>query len=125
MQLYLYEELLLLALRDDKGTVPGGAWYKQAIGGAILAELLLEQRLALDSDGKHVLVTSPEPLGEELIDRSLAMIVEREKPRTLERWLSKLADQSKLQEQAAKSLCFRGILSEQKSRLLWIFEQRS
>ena len=37
----LYEELLLLALDDDKGTTDLEGMYRTAMGGAILAELIL------------------------------------------------------------------------------------
>ena len=29
---------MLLALRDEKGTIESGAWYQMAVGGAVLAE---------------------------------------------------------------------------------------
>jgi len=123
MELHLYEELLLLALRDDKGNVPSaGAWYKQAIGGAILSELMLEQRLALEPDGKSVKVQSNKSMGDALIDDCLQLVAQREKLATLQHWLSKFASQAKLLARAAESLCAKGILSEQKSRILWIFE---
>ena len=41
--LFLHEEILLLALRDEEGTI-AGAMYQYAIGGALLAELLLQTR---------------------------------------------------------------------------------
>ena len=33
--LRLYEEVMLLALRNDKGTIAGGVMYQQAAGGAL------------------------------------------------------------------------------------------
>ena len=39
--LLLPEQILLLALRDREGTRDNKAWHGYAIGGAILAELLL------------------------------------------------------------------------------------
>ena len=44
-ELRLHEEVLLLALKDDKGT-PYAAQYGLALGGAVLAELLLDLELA-------------------------------------------------------------------------------
>ena len=38
--LLLHEEIMLLALRDEEGTVVSGTMYQYAIGGAILADLL-------------------------------------------------------------------------------------
>src|SRR5215471_17800660 len=47
--LFLYEEILLLALRDGEGTMPLGTMYEYAVGGALLAELSLSGRIRLDS----------------------------------------------------------------------------
>ena len=46
--LYLHEEVTLLALRDCGGTIVTGSMHDYTIGGAILAELLLAQRLAVE-----------------------------------------------------------------------------
>jgi hypothetical protein len=43
--LYLYEEILLLALKDKEGTFFPMVSYHFAIGGAILAELLFKKRI--------------------------------------------------------------------------------
>ena len=52
-ELHLYEEIMLLALRDEDGTVASGAMYSYAVGGAILAELLLKQRLCIEEPRKR------------------------------------------------------------------------
>jgi hypothetical protein len=41
--LFLYEEIMLLALRDEEGTIASGTMYKYAIGAAVLSELLLNK----------------------------------------------------------------------------------
>ena len=71
--LFLHEEIMLLALRDEEGTIASGAMYQYAIGGAVLAELLLSQRIAVDESGKRKLVdlVSSTPLGEPLVDEGL------------------------------------------------------
>jgi len=125
MKLHLYEELLLLALRDDKGTIPSGAWHKQAIAGAVLAELLLEKRLGLSANGKIVKPLSSEPLGDGLIDECLRQTAQRDRERSLEHWLNKFANAPDLLARAAAALCDKGILSAEKTRLLWLFESRS
>ena len=49
VRLPLYEELMLLALRDEKGTLESKAgMYGYALGGAILSELLLSGRVTVD-----------------------------------------------------------------------------
>ena len=45
--LFLHEEILLLALKDEKGTIAPGTLYQYALGGAVLAELLLRRHIGL------------------------------------------------------------------------------
>ena len=70
--LYLHEEIMLLALRDEKGTVEFGTNYVHAICGAILAELLMAGRISV-AEGKKKLVNpvSDEPLGDPVLDECL------------------------------------------------------
>ena len=35
--LFLYEEIMLLALKDEEGTIASGTMYNYADGGAIIA----------------------------------------------------------------------------------------
>jgi hypothetical protein len=52
--LFLHEEIMLLALRDETGVMESGAWYSFAMGGAILSELLLAGRVEIDGGKKPV-----------------------------------------------------------------------
>ena len=49
--LLLHEEIMLLALHDDKGTIASEN-YPYAIGGAVMADLLLSGRLRVDEERK-------------------------------------------------------------------------
>lgn len=122
--LHLYEELLLLALRDREGTIASGAWAQQALGGALLAELVLEGRVSVRGDGKEVVVARRTPLGDELLDESLDTIAASNRARGLSHWVSKLADTKELKHRAARSLCRRGILKADTDKLLLLFERR-
>ncbi len=51
-KLYLHEKIMLLALRDKEGTVNFGVNYSFAIGGAILAELLLSKHIETVINGE-------------------------------------------------------------------------
>src|SRR5688572_33010134 len=53
--LKLYEQVLLLSLHEEKGTAHA-AYYGLAIGGAILAELALLDRIRLDPAKREALV---------------------------------------------------------------------
>ena len=76
--LYLYEEVMLLALRDEKGTIASGTMYQYAIGAAILSELLLNKRISVEEASKKKLVNliSSTPLGDPLIDQCLKKIID-------------------------------------------------
>jgi hypothetical protein len=66
--LFLHEEITLLALQDQQGTFQGGVGYDYAVGGAVLAELLLNNRISVDESSKKRLAKpiSAKPLGDPL-----------------------------------------------------------
>ena len=71
--LFLHEEVLLLALRDEEGTIAPGTMYQYAIGGAVLAELMLQSRIGVDESGRKTLakVLDSTPTGAPLLDEFL------------------------------------------------------
>ena len=74
--LFLHEEIMLLALRDEKGTFEFGSMYNYALAGAILAELLLAGRISVESGKKKLIdLMSREPMGDPVIDECLQEIV--------------------------------------------------
>ena len=74
MTLRLAEELTLLMLHDENGVflrVP--QWSMRcAFGGAILMDLALENRI--DSDPRRLVLLDRTPIGDELLDPTLAQI---------------------------------------------------
>jgi hypothetical protein len=78
-RLHLYEQIMLLALRDEEGTIFSGSMYNFAIGGAVLAELLMEKRVDIDTvrKKKFARVLNAAPLGDPFIDQSLSRMVRR------------------------------------------------
>ena len=119
--LHLYEEILLLALKDREGTVASGTWYIQALAGALMAELLLEGHISLA--GKTV-VAHATKTGDDLLDESLQLIAGAKRRRTPASWLSKLSSLRDLKHRAAESLCSRGILAADRKKVLHFFERR-
>ena len=62
--LYLHEEILLLALRDKKGTVEFGSNYVYAMCGGLLGELLLNGRITVQNAKKKLVdLASKKPFG--------------------------------------------------------------
>ena len=123
--LFLHEEILLLALRDREGTVPFGSMYEYALGGALLAELLLRGRVRLDPLKKGLVeLVSAEPVGDPLLDEALQIISEAKRRRALQSWVSKFAGLNQLKHRLAGQLCQRGILRADNDQVLGIFHRK-
>jgi len=125
--LHLYEEIMLLALRDEEGTVASGAMYNYAVGGAILAELLLDQHLRIEKPKrkkKLVTLANPESVGDALIDECLERIASAKRRKRPEDWVSHFANIKQLKHRAAAQLCRRGILKADENKVLLIFTRK-
>ncbi len=126
-KLHLYEEIMLLALRDQEGTIASGAMYNYAVGGAILAELLLEQHLRIEEPRrkkKLVTLADETPLGDTLLDECLERIVLAKRRRRPEGWVSSFANIKQLKHRVAARLCRRGILKADEDKVLLLFTRR-
>ncbi|MCK5407003.1 MAG: GPP34 family phosphoprotein, partial [Candidatus Krumholzibacteria bacterium] len=125
-QLFLHEEIMLLALRDREGTVASGTNFQYAIGGAVLAELLLEGRVAVETKRKkkYLQLTDSTPLGNTVIDECLRKVADAKKRAQLQTWVSRFASVKKLKHKVAKQLCRRGILRSDEDKVLLIFSRR-
>ncbi len=121
--LFLHEEIMLLALRDEEGTVVPGTMFQYAIGAAVLAELLLNQRIAIDRSGKRKLVdlVSSTPLGDPLLDQCLEKITTAKRRAALQTWVCRFAAVKNLKHLVAQGLCRRGILRADEDKVLLIF----
>ncbi len=124
--LFLYEEVMLLVLRDEEGTIASGTMYQYAIGAAILAELLLSERLAVEQTGKKKLVNlvSSMPLGDPLIDECLEKINRAKRRSVLQTWVSRFSGVKNLKHRVAQQLCDRGILKASEDKILLIFTRK-
>lgn len=124
--LFLHEEIMLLALKDTEGTIAPGTMYQYAIGGAILAELLLRRRTAVVEHGKKRLVDTIDetPVGDALIDECCERISTAKRRASLQTWVSRFAGIKDLRHRAARQLCQRGILQADEDKVLLIFARK-
>ncbi len=124
--LFLHEEILLLALRDEEGTIASGAMYQYAIGAALLAELLLSKRIEVEQSGKRKLVNlvSPSPLGEPLIDECLEKVISAKRCAVLQTWVSRFAGVKNRKHRVEQQLCRRGILRADEDKILLLFTRK-
>jgi Golgi phosphoprotein 3 len=124
--LFLYEEIMLLALKDEEGTIASGSMYNYAIGGAIIAELLLSQNITVDQSKRKKLVSvvNPELLSDPLIDEWLMKMSSSKRRKTLQDWVSRIANTRDLKHRIAAQLCQRGILKMDEGKILILFTRR-
>lgn len=124
--LHLHEQVLLLALRNDKGTVAGGVMYQQAAGGAILAELILEGRLKTVTEGRstYAVVLDRRSSGDDILDECLRRVSDANRRATLQTWIQRFGAVKQLKHRAAASLVEKGVLREEEDRVLLLFTRR-
>ena len=122
--LYLYEEVMLLALHDDKGTL-GTSFSDYAVSGAVLAELAMSGRIEVEETKKQLVnVLDAAPTGDPVIDECIEKMATSKRRASLASWVSKLAGIKKLRHKVATQLVKRGILKADERKILWLFTQK-
>ena len=123
-ELLLHQEVLLLALNDKKGTFSHGM-FLYSVTGAMVSELLLQGKI-VHADGKEgeVTVVDADPTGDELLDELLLKIGASNKPPGLSHWVSKAAQIKDLPHRVAHQLSEKGVVTEDKKKVLWVFTKR-
>jgi Golgi phosphoprotein 3 len=122
--LFLYEEIMLLALRNEKGTL-ATCFSEYVIAGAILAELSLGRRISFDATGKRLVdLADPAPMGDPVIDECLQKLSAGKRRASLQTWVSRLAGVKDLRHKVARQLCDRGILRAEENKVLFVFTRK-
>jgi hypothetical protein len=127
-QLHLYEELMLLALRDKEGTFAvDDMAFAYTLAGAILSELLLLEVITLEPAKKKKMVRlkSTALTGDPIIDECLKKLAAAKRRATLTTWVSRCGGLKKLKHRAAQQLCRRGILRADEKSVLLIFSRKT
>ncbi len=123
--LRLHEEVLLLALKDETGT-PAASMYAYGVGGAILAELILEERVRLVERrrGAPLLeaASGASPVGDPVLDPALRQVRDAKRRGSTTTWVSRFSRRDRLRE-TARSLVHKGILRMEEKRLLLLFRR--
>jgi len=125
-ELFLHEKIMLLALRDEEGTVESGTMYNYGLGGAILAELLLGERIRVVTPKKTPLVELVRfnRFGDPVIDECLEKIRDAKKRASLQTWVSRFVGIKNLRHRIAEGLAKRGILRVDIGKVLGIFSRK-
>ena len=116
---------MLLLLHDENGRferVPDWS-LGYALGGGVLMDLALENRI--DTDLDNLILVDDTPLGDSLLDPTLAEIAAAEDKRDARFWVERTAGRAdEIREEALARLVKSGILEEQEDRFLWVFRSR-
>lgn len=119
------EEVILLLLDDEEGKllrVPDWS-LRYALAGGVLMDLALEDRI--DTDLEKLILVDSEPLGDEILDPTLAAVASDDETRDARFWVEREAGRAdRIREAAIDGLVARGILERREGRFLWVFRSR-
>ena len=121
MELNLIDQLTLLALDDEKGTlVADSTAFSYALGGAVIMELALQERI--DLSGKKLVVKDRSKTGERIIDMYFEFILQSGKEKKLSSWVELIGKKgSKIKRDTIEKLIDRRILEKKEDKILWVF----
>ncbi len=122
--LFIQEEILLLALKDDKGT-----FYMRtilpALGGAIMAELLLAGRIEVEQNRKKMVnIAGRQTFGDLVLDEALNKIATAKRRASLQTWIQRISHLPRLQHRIAQGLCRKSVLRQDEQQILIFFRQK-
>ena len=125
-ELHPHEQLMLLALRDDKGTLESKAsMHSFALGGALLAELSIHGRIHIDDTKKAMVdVADQRPLGEPVLDDCLERVATAKRRARASTWVQRFANLKRLRHRVAAGLCRQGILRDDEDTVLLFFTRK-
>jgi hypothetical protein len=119
------EELILLALDDESGTFyrTTSINFELALVGALLMDLVLKNRIAVDLDYVHVI--SHKATGDEFLDLVLKEAAQPEASGNTSELVRHLYNcMEHLKDKLLQSLEHKGIVKVEESKVLWLFKQR-
>lgn len=125
--LYLQEELMLLALREETGTVRTSVPLEYPLAAAVLSELLLQNRIKIDQVKKNKLLVDlvdPAPLDDPILNEAIKKIRDAKRRGSLKTWVQRLAQIKKCKHRIAIQLCRKGILREDEDKVLFFFTRK-
>lgn len=122
--LSLAEELLLLALHDEKGKIVSAALMSLLFGlaGALLLDLSLMDRITIEN--KKLILRDDKLTGDEIIDEAIAKIRQSKKTHKPDHWVVKLSGIKKMKDRLLDRLVYQGILRKEEKKVLWVFPSK-
>lgn len=121
--LSLPQALLLLTLKDETGK-PKAGFYKPAIAGAVISELLLQDMVTLTEERKPKLNIRPEAASASpFLNLCIDRLRDSKKPRDMAHWVMKLGQHKDFIPTLGDELCELGALSKETSKVFGIFDR--
>lgn len=121
-KLSLAEDVLLLALNDEKGTVlmTASVALPYALAGAIIVKLIEAGSVRIED--KELVAAPRGSARDEILDEILGMIRSSKRTRSLNHWVGKIGRSGgKIKEKLLARLVDKRILGREEHRLLWVF----
>jgi len=120
MELSLAEELLLLALKDDKGTIllSASTGLPFGLAGAALMELFLQKKVEVCD--KRLAVTGFAGPKDPILNEIWQAVREKEKPKAIRFWVEKYGRTSKLRNRYLDLLIQKNILTRERKKILFV-----
>lgn len=120
------EELVLLALNDEKGGFGlhlSRMKFENALAGTVLMDLAFLNRI--DTDLEQLILVDPAPTGDALFDSVMSMIVGEKGQRDASDWIQEVHYRHpNLRDVFIQKLIDRGILRKEEQKILWVFKHR-
>ena len=129
-RLLMHHELLLLALHDKKGTVAFGKMQHFGLAGAVLAELVLSERVRIVTERRRrkdrplVEVVDPSRTGEAVLDAALSSLAGAKRRAAPAQAVGKIARVKGLRHEVARELVRRGVVRASEDQVLLFFTRR-
>lgn len=118
-EMLLAEEIFLLTHHDQSGKSSGTLALDNGLAGALLLDLAVQELVA--AEGKTITAVAGDA-SHPLLALAHAELLRSDKPRTAQHWVNRLPGALKpLGSRVGQSLASRGVLSEQRLKVLGIF----
>jgi len=121
--LTIYEELLLLALDEEKGTTALGGLHETGMGGAVLAELILNGAIKVGLDYKRQVTAAAGMVLEDPLLQEVLVMIQKGKVASASDWVLKVGSMRDLKNRVARRLVSKGILREDSDKVLGLFRR--
>lgn len=120
--LTLPEQLMLIALRDDKGTVlfSASTALPYGLAGAALLELFFREKITLEN--KKIKGIDKNAIDDPVLNEALNLMSDSSKDRNAKYWVQKINSKvKKLRQRVIDNLVEQQILNREGHKILWFF----